>query len=343
MAQTLEPFVCGGLSAMLGSTVIHPIDLIKVRQQVSTTGKGSPMSLAVGIVKTEGPRGLYKGLSASLFRQSTYGTARIGFHRSFSDFLVKRNEGKPIPVWQKAASGMASGALAVCIGSPFDVALVRMQNDGALPREAQRNYRNVIDALVRIAREEGVVKLWRGLIPNVARGMAMNTGMMASYDQAKQVASEWTKRDINSLHTSLIASAIAGFMCAFLSQPFDLLKSRLMTQRPDAVTKQLPYSGLFDCARKTYVNEGALAFFKGFPAYYARCAPHSMIILMSNESITRAYRHLFGLAKDREHDLVTAVRFHSAGAVVDLHRHSSTALDADEYDAESAFGDTGDE
>ena len=29
-----EPFVCGGISAMFASTVIHPIDLAKVRLQL---------------------------------------------------------------------------------------------------------------------------------------------------------------------------------------------------------------------------------------------------------------------------------------------------------------------
>jgi len=30
LAKTLEPFVCGGLSATFASVVIHPIDLAKV-------------------------------------------------------------------------------------------------------------------------------------------------------------------------------------------------------------------------------------------------------------------------------------------------------------------------
>lgn len=37
--------------------------------------------------------------------------------------------GKPLPFIQKAAAGLIGGALAVCIGTPFDVTLVRMQAD----------------------------------------------------------------------------------------------------------------------------------------------------------------------------------------------------------------------
>jgi hypothetical protein len=64
------------------------------------------------------------GLSASLLRQAVYGTARIGLHRSFSSQLVDWNAGQPVSFAAKTAAGMLSGALAVVLGSPMDVALV---------------------------------------------------------------------------------------------------------------------------------------------------------------------------------------------------------------------------
>lgn len=58
-------------------------------------------------------------------RQAVYGTARIGLHRSFSTELQRRNDGKPLSFHIKVLAGMASGSIAVCLGTPFDVALVR--------------------------------------------------------------------------------------------------------------------------------------------------------------------------------------------------------------------------
>ena len=83
------------------------------------------------------------------------------------------NDGQDISFLQKVLSGMTSGAIAVCIGTPFDVALVRMQNDGAMPKEQRRGYSNVGNALTRIAKEEGVLALWSGLTPNILRGASM--------------------------------------------------------------------------------------------------------------------------------------------------------------------------
>ena len=83
----------------------------------------------------------------------------------------------------KVGSGLVSGAIAVCIGTPFDVALVRMQSDTMQPLAQRKNYFNVIDALRRIVREESVGALYSGLAPNILRGMSMNAGMLACYDQ----------------------------------------------------------------------------------------------------------------------------------------------------------------
>lgn len=88
---------------------------------------------------------IYKGVDAAIGRQMVYGTARIGLHRKFSDMLQSRNNGESISFAAKTASGMASGSIAVCIGTPFDIALVRLQADGMAKPEDRRNYKNVFD------------------------------------------------------------------------------------------------------------------------------------------------------------------------------------------------------
>lgn len=251
--------------------------------------------LISAMVKEEGVLSVYAGLSAAIMRQAIYGTARIGLHRTFSDKLEKMNNGKAIPFWMSVGSGMGSGAIAVSIGTPFDVALVRMQSDTMKPKADRRNYKSVFDALARCAREEGFTSLYSGLAPNILRGMAMNVGMMACYDQAKGVMAKlWGDKDPKkpSMGTTISSSAVAGFTAAAFSLPFDLLKSRLQAQSPGPDGK-LPYKGLLDCGTAVLRKEGVLAFWTGFGAYYGRCAPHASIILLSIEGITRLYRNFF--------------------------------------------------
>jgi len=291
---TIEPFACGGFAACLASSCIHPIDLIKVRLQLyatlhpDATTKPSPIHMLRTMITTEGFTSIYAGLSAALMRQAVYGTARIGLHRTFSDYLQNRNEGKPLSFGMKSLSGMLSGSIAVCIGTPFDVALVRMQADSMKPPQQRRNYKNVFNALIRVFREEGFKKLYSGLMPNILRGMAMNVGMMSCYDQAVEIVGGILKDPDSkkpSLTTRIGASFIAGFTAAAFSLPFDMIKSRLQDGSK--------YKGVVDVATYIFRNEGIMAFWTGFIPYYGRCAPHAMIILLTSDTITRYYKKLY--------------------------------------------------
>jgi solute carrier family 25 oxoglutarate transporter 11 len=67
------------------------------------------------------------------------------------------SDGTPPNFFMKAGLGMVAGACGAFVGTPAEVALVRMTSDGRLPLDQRRNYSNVFNALVRIASEEGVL------------------------------------------------------------------------------------------------------------------------------------------------------------------------------------------
>ena len=99
---------------------------------------------------------------------------------------IEANDGKPLPLYQKALCGLTAGAIGACVGSPADLALIRMQADNTLPLAQRRNYTNAFHALYRISADEGVLALWKGCGPTVVRAMALNMGMLASYDQSAE-------------------------------------------------------------------------------------------------------------------------------------------------------------
>jgi hypothetical protein len=157
----------------------------QVRLQLGATG--GPVSVAANIIKNEGFGTLYTGLSAGLLRQATYTTARLGIHAKIVDFLKEQNKGAPLPLVQKAGAGLAAGGLGAIFGSPADLSLIRMQADGTLPAAERRNYTGVGHALTDIVKKEGVGGLFVGASTTAVRAMALNMGMLASNDQAKEM------------------------------------------------------------------------------------------------------------------------------------------------------------
>jgi solute carrier family 25 oxoglutarate transporter 11 len=276
------PFINGGLAGMTATAVVQPIDMVKVRLQLAGEGtKTGPRPTALGITRDIIGSGrfldLYTGISAGLLRQAVYTTARLGF---FDTFMVKLNTraetaGKKVTFAQRAAAGLAAGGLAAMVGNPADLALIRMQSDGLKPKESRANYRSVIDALSRIAKAEGITALWAGALPTVIRAMALNFGQLTFFSESK--AQLQTHTNLSPRSQTFAASAIAGFFASFFSLPFDFIKTRLQKQQPDPKTGQLPYKGVLHCAQKVVREEGWLRFYRGFPTYYVRIAPHALV------------------------------------------------------------------
>lgn len=269
---------------MMSTCIIQPIDIVKVRLQIrGEAGHAnlSPFDVARELRIEGGFKAFYKGLDSALVRQATYTTTRFGIYLNVSQYMQNNlKEGqKNLSFAQKCYASLLAGAGGAFVGNPADLALIRMQSDGTLPKEQRRHYKNVGDAFLRISREEGITSLWKGVGPTMVRAMALNLGMLGPYDQAKEVL---TRMMGASMATNLSASACAGFLAAFLSLPFDNVKTKLqkMKANPDGT---FPYKGMMDCALKTVAKEGPLGFYTGFPTYYFRIAPHAMLTLLFSD------------------------------------------------------------
>ncbi|XAR68647.1 hypothetical protein NMG60_11003843 [Bertholletia excelsa] len=267
----VKPFVNGGTAGMLATCVIQPMDMIKVRIQL---GQGSAIQITKNMLQNEGIRAFYKGLSAGLLRQATYTTSRLGSFRILTSKAIAANDGKPLPLYQKALCGLTAGAIGACIGSPADLALIRMQADAMLPATQRRNYKNAFHALNRIVRDEGVLALWKGAGPTVVRAMALNMGMLASYDQTVEIVRD--SLGLGEVSSVIGASFVSGIFASLCSLPFDYVKTQIQKMHPDAEGKY-PYTGALDCAMKTFKSGGPLKFYTGFPIYCVRIAPHVMM------------------------------------------------------------------
>ena len=145
----IKPFVNGGFSGMSATCIVQPIDMIKVRIQLAGEGsrvaETNPIRVLRKFLAEEGFFRLYNGLSAALLRQASYTTTRMGLFRVFSN-QFKREDGS-IPFYGRVAASLSSGAIGSFVGTPFDLALVRMQADQTLPAAERRGYTNAFNAL----------------------------------------------------------------------------------------------------------------------------------------------------------------------------------------------------
>ena len=295
LGDKIRPFLIGGLSGMVATSVVQPIDTVKVRIQIlgeasSKTGvkaNTNPLSVGRKILVEEGLGSLYKGLSAGLLRQATYTTARLGIY-SYLFEKVKREQGS-VNFTNKFFISVAAGFFGALVGNPCDLVLVRFQSDATMPVAERRNYRGLGDAFGRIVKDEGFFSLWKGSVPTIMRALALNIVMLTSNDEIKERITKSKGLAKPDQSAVFIASAISGFLSSFASLPFDNIKTKVQKQKPgpDGV---LPYSNFFDCFKKSVAREGVSGLWVGFfPTYYIRIAPHIMITLIVQDFLTKTF------------------------------------------------------
>lgn len=235
------------------------------------------------VLKSDGILGLYRGLSASLLRQLTYSTTRFGFYEQ----LKSTQPSKPtFPTLIAMAS--ASGFLGGVVGNPADVLNVRMQHDAALPLSQRRNYKNAVDGLVRMTREEGWRSLFKGVWPNSMRALLMTASQLASYDGFKSVLMEFTPME-DSLQTHFLASFLAGFVATTVCSPVDVIKTRVMSSQES--------KGLATLLADVYRMEGVGWMFRGWVPSFIRLGPHTVATFLFLEQHKMVYRKLKGVAE----------------------------------------------
>lgn len=190
--RALSLFERGALGAAGGictTFITHPLDVIRVQMQVAQ-GSGAAAAGSFGttmhIMKTQGVRGLYEGISAAWLRQILYGSFRLGVYSYLLD-LQKREAGpdNPPPFYQKVLMGTLAGCVGGITGNPAELALVRMGADASLAKTERRNYKSSIDCCIRVAREEGPLALWRGVLPTVFRAGTLAGSLMATASELK--------------------------------------------------------------------------------------------------------------------------------------------------------------
>lgn len=270
------------LSAMATSTAefsTFPLDKTKTRMQLPShiPGHGA-IRTTVDIVRLEGFRALYVGLGAALLRQAVYGGIGTGMYRPTRDFLM--GEGFRDTVSTRVLAGYLSGGIGSFIANPTDVVKIRLQADRLHAGSAPPRYRGTWHALRTIPLRE----LYQGAVPTSIRGSIINATGMATYDSSKRWARRLAGED-NKLGQRLIASLMSGLASAVISNPLDVVKTRLQNQSRGMTPSNEVYKGAFDCLFRTVRQEGVRALYKGFAPSYMRLAPWQVVFFMTHENL----------------------------------------------------------
>ncbi|XP_002135172.2 mitochondrial dicarboxylate carrier [Drosophila pseudoobscura] len=273
-----------GVASTIVACVVAPVDLVKTHMQTQKNKKGM-LQTAGKVMRLRGPLGFYNGFSAAAVRQMTSTNIRFGIYEvgRHADVVPNSNLAK------LGLSGFAGAAASIC-GIPMDLINVRMQNDMKLPNGERRNYRNIVDAFVRISREEGWRALYTGGTSAVLKAAVNTCGQIGLYDIVKtKLSTRFGMKDDIVLHFD--SSLISSIFSTVISHPFDVLKTLMMNARPG----QFPS---ISHALKHMMRFGKLGPFRGLAPTMLRKGPATVCLLVFYEQL----RLRFGYVDTKKRD-----------------------------------------
>ena len=134
--------------------------------------------------------------------------------------------------------------------------------------------------MISLYQLQGISGFYRGLQANVMRAMVLNGTKMSCYDQIQGMIKD-TKLIPAGLPTQFCAAFTAGFFMACTVSPFDMVRTRLMSQPVDKKV----YKGFLDCVIKILAKDGLKGLYAGFIPIWARFAPTTTLQLVIFEQI----------------------------------------------------------
>ncbi|CAL5221301.1 g3469 [Coccomyxa viridis] len=155
-------------------------------------------------------------------------------------------------------SGISVGTANI-VTLPLDVLKVRLQLQAASfsSKGKQRSggqARGLLATGASLVRQEGFLALYSGLVPAVGRGLTYGGARLGTYSTIKRALGG--DEDHISLLRNLIAGCVSGGFAAAITNPLDLVKTRLQS-------KDTPYKTIGEVVRAVVRNEGIVGLWAG--------------------------------------------------------------------------------
>ena len=176
-------FWAGYATLFFATLITHPLDTLRVRISMME-GEASTAILVRQVIETGGVGALYRGFGATLVGAGPRGAVGFGVFETLKDLSDRHRElsGSLSPTSQKFLFGYVAGFCAETAIYPLDTVRRRQQ---ALGGASNLGERNVLSALVHLARQEGVAGMFKGLSLNLIKNPIATAVSFAVNDLVK--------------------------------------------------------------------------------------------------------------------------------------------------------------
>ncbi|XP_063055075.1 solute carrier family 25 member 32-like isoform X2 [Engraulis encrasicolus] len=265
--------------------ILHPLDLVKIRFAVSDGLQLRPKYSGIvncmrSIWQQEGLRGLYQGVTPNIWGAGASWGLYFFFYNAIKAY-TKEGRQTELSATEHMLSAAQAGMLTMCITNPIWVTKTQLVLQYSADR-SRKQYKGMVDALVKIYKSEGIPGLYRGFVPGLF-GTSHGALQFMAYEELKRDYNKYRNKTSDAKLDPLEYIAMAALSKIFAvatTYPYQVVRARLQDQHNK-------YNGLVDVIRRTWRNEGAVGFYKGIGPNLIRVTPACCITFVVYENVSR--------------------------------------------------------
>ncbi|POR35050.1 Mitochondrial carrier protein RIM2 [Tolypocladium paradoxum] len=323
-AKSWVHFMAGGVGGITAATLTAPLDVLKTRLQsdiyqaqlrakAQSMGSLNPARAAIYhladtlhilrmVYRVEGPRALFKGLGPNLIGVVPARSINFFVYGNGKRIISEHwNHGEEAP-WVHLTAGVAAGVATSTATNPIWMVKTRLQLDKNVSERSggamHRQYRNSYDCVRQIIRDEGVRGMYKGMSASYL-GVVESTMQWALYEQLKAYLARrelriersgrektWWDRAVDWTSKAGAAGG-AKLVAAVLAYPHEVARTRLRQAPMD--NGRLKYTGLMQCFKLVWKEEGMMGLYGGLTPHLMRTVPSAAIMFGMYEGILRLF------------------------------------------------------
>eukprot|EP01084_Bolivina_argentea_P150622 263019_1 len=271
--------IASGLATSCAKILLHPLDCIKTVQQLSGVERMSLIEAGWFVVQSDGVCGLYRGLGVSLLGS----IPSVGIYFFLYEYCMQlwENVPKRVPGTVKIlASAAVANIFASYIRVPYEILKQQLQAG---------TYPSTIVAIKSIYKLGGLggffipgslAVQWARDVPYAMITLLVYEYLHSILGNKKSKENDGSSEKIP--HLNALIGGLAGGISTVITQPMDVVKTRVMTSSNSI--------GMFATAYKALADDGPFVFIRGLGPRLLHKIPANCIFFLVYETFRTLLR-----------------------------------------------------
>ncbi|KAL9233880.1 hypothetical protein vseg_008816 [Gypsophila vaccaria] len=274
---SLRRLISGAVAGAVSRTAVAPLETIRTHLMVGSSGH-STSEVFHDIMRNDGWSGLFRGNLINVIRVAPSKAIELFIYDTVNKKLSpKAGERPKIPISPSFIAGACAGVSSTVLTYPLELVKTRLTIQRGV-------YNGIIDAFVKIIREEGPGELYRGLGPSVIGVIPYAATNYFAYDTLRKAYRKFFKQEkIGNIETLLIGS-LAGAISSSATFPLEVARKHMQA---GAVSNRQVYKNVLHALACIVEQEGVQGLYRGLGPSCLKLVPAAGISFMCYEACKR--------------------------------------------------------